>query len=109
MSATNNYFKSAGFFFFFVDFVLESVEDAFRAASLVGKPAIYHPAEVVGPWDRCNIIGHHSRAEILRDINDATTTNTTPTERDLLEDELQAIHEAFLDAGRHVPPMGIAA
>jgi hypothetical protein len=106
VSATN-YFKVGSHLFFFVDSVPESVEDAYVAATMTGDASVFHPARIAGPWDSCPVIGHRPIEEIRRDL--ANGSSLPGEEFDLLEDELQALYDTFLDAGRTPPPAFAAA
>ena len=91
---------------FFVDTVPESIEAAYESACLVGEnPAIFRPAKVAGPWDKCPVVGHRLRGDILRDLSNETDNE----ELVRLHAELNALVECYADAGRQVPLTAVAA
>ncbi len=101
-----NYLKAGTKFFFFAANSPESAQDAFDRARLEGKPlSIFNVTPFAGPWDRVNIIGHRSRADILQDLG---RTNDDDN-RFWLSEELQAVNARYQDAGRAVPITSVAA
>lgn len=101
-----NYFKAGGHYFFFVDTIPESIEQAFSLASLVDDDvSVYRAVSHTGPWDSASIIGHRPRKEILQNLS----LETDEEERVRLEDELEALHRCYEEAGRPVPLTQVAA
>ncbi len=102
-----NYFKSVrNQFFPFADNVPESIRAAYDSALKEDpSPAVYRPTVHPGPWDSSPIIGHRSRADILRELNNAGDDDQ---EISRLHDELSALHTVFLNSGRTVPLAAVA-
>lgn len=101
-----NYFKAGGYCFFFYSNSPESAEDAYTLAKLTLQPVcIFQPTPFAGPWDRCDVVGHRSRKEILRDL-----ARTVDADKEYwLEQELSAANARFEEVGRTAPMIPVAA
>lgn len=96
----NNYFKSNGQLFFFVDTVPESCEDAYVDAIMNGGTvSVFRPAKVAGPWDSAAVIGFRTRAEVLSDM----AAEVDEDKLEDLSDELEVVNELFYSIGRTLP------
>lgn len=53
-----NYFKSpGGYIVTFDDTDPVSIETAYSAVVLLGRPSVYRPVPIHGVWDTCTVIG----------------------------------------------------
>jgi hypothetical protein len=104
---SSNYFKSIrNQFYPFADNVVESIQAAYDMATREDpNPSVYRPTIHSGPWDRCSVVGHRSRAAIFQDL---ALCGDDEVELDRLHKELTALHEVFLNSGRSIPLQAVA-
>lgn len=104
-----NYFKVDGHFIFFNGAKIEDTQKAFDKALALASNHIpyvnlYALPTAPGPWDRCGLVGHRTRAAILSDLNN----QDDPVEASILREELARLNTVYSAAGRTAPLAEVA-
>jgi len=101
-----NYFKVAAALVFFNSSKVHDTQVAFeqamaKAGNDINQISVFELPDNPGPWDRCGIVGHRRRGEILADIN----SEKNAVELEYRQDELERLDRQYYSAGRDIIPL----